>query len=129
MSQIFLSQGSQQGHCVRRLHGTGPQWEADRGECEHRCERGKCDEEQIDPDLVLAEVGEPLLEHQRQEEAGQDLGAGLNNPEFLQQLRPVTIEALGLGLVATVVGQGVLGRVHPGMMARSEACFEGVASR
>jgi hypothetical protein len=23
MSQIFLSQGSQQGHCARRLHGTG----------------------------------------------------------------------------------------------------------
>ena len=32
MSQIFLSQGSQQGRCARRLHGTGQQREADRGE-------------------------------------------------------------------------------------------------
>ena len=53
------------------------------------------------------ELGEALLEDERQQEPGQDLGAGLRDPQLLQQLGPVAIEALGLGLVAAVVGQRI----------------------
>ena len=57
--------------------------------------------------LRRGEVGEPLLERDRQQESGEDLRAGLRDPQLLQQLVPVAVEALALGLVAPVAGHGV----------------------
>ena len=54
------------------------------------------------------EVVEPVAERQRQQEAGQDLHAGLGDPQLLQQLVEVAGEPLGLVLVLLAVGARVV---------------------
>ena len=56
----------------------------------------------------VVELGEPLLERDRQQEPGQDLRSGLRDAQLLEHLVPVAVEALGLGLVAAVAGVGIL---------------------
>ncbi len=53
-------------------------------------------------DLVRIELRERLLERDGEQEAGEDLRAGLEHPQLLQQRVPVAIEPLGLRLVAAV---------------------------
>ncbi len=47
-------------------------------------------------------VSNRALKRQGQEEAGQELHAGLKHPEFLQQLRPVAVHLLVERLVPVV---------------------------
>ena len=63
---------------------------------------------------------EALLERDREQEAGEDLRAGLHDAQLLQDLVPVAVEPLGLGLVPAVAGDGVVVSGHGGMLRRSE---------
>src|SRR6185295_20158739 len=53
--------------------------------------------------LAPVEVAEDLGERQREQETGQQLQSGLGDPQLLQELVPVPVEALVLRLVAVVV--------------------------
>lgn len=55
-------------------------------------EHGGPDEGQVQTLLEAAELGEPVLEGDRQQEAGQELGARLRDPLLLQEVGPVAIE-------------------------------------
>ena len=71
----------------RRQHQRGRQ----------RRERDGC---QNDADEHRSKLGETGLKRQDQQEAGQNLNAGLRHPQLLQQLAPVAIQPLGRRLVA-----------------------------
>lgn len=49
------------------------------------------------------QIREALLEGQCQEEAGEDLHAGLDYPELLEDVGPVAVETLGGCLVADAI--------------------------
>ena len=52
--------------------------------------------------LPVGQVGERRLEREREQEAGEDLRAGLQHAQLLQHLDPVAVGALRRALVATV---------------------------
>ena len=54
---------------------------------------------QVGQPLDGVQVREPVAERQREQEAGQDLDAGLGDPQLLEQLVEVAGQPLGLGLV------------------------------
>ena len=66
---------------------------------QRRRQHGQDHEHQVEVLLVGVEVREPLLERDRQQEAREDLRAGLRDPQLLQQLVPVAVGALVVGLV------------------------------
>lgn len=59
---------------------------------------------EVEGALTVVEIAERRLEGQREEEAGEDLRAGLEDPQLLQDLVPVAVGALVGGLVPAVVG-------------------------
>ena len=60
------------------------------------------DQAQIDRLLELVQLRETVLERDGQQETGDDLGAGLGDPELLEHLVPVAVHPLVERLVATV---------------------------
>src|SRR5665647_819594 len=62
------------------------------------------DQRRIYLTLVVGELGEPLLERHGEQEAREDLDPGLGDPQLLEDLVPVPVEALGGGLTAPVTG-------------------------
>ena len=46
---------------------------------------------------MSGEIGEPLLERQRQQEPGEQSHSRLHYPQFLQQAVPITVEPLEFG--------------------------------
>lgn len=53
------------------------------------------------------------LERDSQQEPRQDLGASLGHPQLLQNLIPVAVHPLVLGLVPTITGVGVCVGAQP----------------
>jgi hypothetical protein len=49
---------------------------------------------------MFAENVETLLERQRQQKPGEQLDAGLNHPQLLQQTVPITVQPLDFGFAA-----------------------------
>ncbi len=64
--------------------------------------RREHDEGEVEHPLSVVQIGERRLECEREQEAGEDLRAGLQHPQLLQHLDPVAVGALGRALVATV---------------------------
>ena len=97
----------------------------DRRERDDRAERREHDERQVERALAFAEFGEGGLEREREQEAGEDLRAGLHDAQLLQHLVPVAVGALGRRLVATVdpvvVGMRVARGGHVLILARPRA--------
>lgn len=94
-----------------------------RGEGEDGRERRQPDEDEIPGALRCGEVGECRLEREGEQEAGEDLGAGLQDAQFLEDVGPVAVGALrgALGAAVLQVVAGVAGRgQHPRIMAGSE---------
>ncbi len=60
-------------------------------------------EREEEPALEGVEVGERRLEGERQQEAGQQLDAGLHDAQLLELVLPLAVEPLLVGLVAAVV--------------------------
>ncbi len=89
---------------------------ADRGDQQHRRADRTTDRDEINRAHCAVKLGEPLLERQRQQEAGEQLDAGLRNPQLLQQAGPITVQPLRFGLVAVLVplflGLGMLDVAH-----------------
>jgi hypothetical protein len=77
--------------------------ERDGRQRDDRRQGGQHDEPEIDRALPVVEIGEGRLEGEGEQEAGEDLGAGLHDPELLEHFDPVAIGPLEGGLVAAVV--------------------------
>ena len=73
---------------------------------EHRGghQRGQHHEDEVEPLLAGAQVREALLERQCEQEAGGQLGAGLDDPQLLEQVVVLAVLPLGLALAALLVG-------------------------
>ena len=91
-------------------------------ERDDRAERREHDQGEVEHCLSFTEIGEGRLERKREEESGQDLGARLNDAEFLENLVPVAIRTLGRTLISTVglviAGMRVGERGHVLILAR-----------
>src|SRR6187402_3559741 len=60
------------------------------------------DEDEIDPDLKGGQLTEPCLKRNGEQEASEDLGAGLGYAQLLQNLVPVPVHPFVQSLVTTV---------------------------
>jgi len=80
--------------------------EQDRAEHRHGRHRGQDDDRQEPEPLAVAQLREPRLERHRQQEARQDLHARLGDPQLLEDLVPVPVQALAGQLPAAVVRHG-----------------------
>src|SRR5690606_16010302 len=65
-------------------------------------------EREVDRQLEGAELGEALLERRREEEARDELAAGLDHPQLLQDVGPVPVEPLPRRLLVPGPGGPVL---------------------
>ena len=105
-------QAERHGHeRVRRLdqpalHPPPRQLPMDGHRAEHHGghQRGQDHEDEVEPLLAGAQVREALLERQREQEARGQLGAGLDDAQLLEQVVVLAVLALGLALVALLVG-------------------------
>ena len=102
-----------------------PSVDGDRGDHQGRGDRGEQHEGQVEPALETVQVLERLLERQRQQETGRQLGTGLHDPQLLEELVPLAVETLGLGL-ATVGGGTLLG--HPDGVPGDVGCYSSAAA-
>lgn len=73
-----------------------------RGEREDGGDRRESDEDDVQVALERIHVREPRLERDGEEESREDLGTGLHDAQFLQELVPVAVGTLVRGLVASV---------------------------
>ena len=87
-------------------------------ETQHRRRRGEDDEHEVEGELVALELVERRLERHREQEAREDLGAGLHGAKLLQDIVPLAVETLAVGLLADLgvlavgVGRIGVGGVH-----------------
>ena len=87
----------------------------DRREPEQRRREGEAHEHEVEHELVVVELGEARLERRRQQEAADDLRAGLHGAHLLQDVAPVAVEAFDAALVAplaAVVDRGISGHTR-----------------
>jgi hypothetical protein len=102
-----------------------------------RCEgqqgdgNGEQDQHEVDADVERRQLAEPRLERQREQERGDDLRAGLEDAELLEELVPVAVGALTRGLESSVIGidvavVGGAGFVHETSIRGFHARVKGV---
>ena len=85
--------------------------QVDRRQAQGSCRHGGHHQEEIDPSLEVRERVELRLEGDRQQETGQDLGAGLGDSQLLQDVAPVAIHLFVERLVAAVGRVSIIGRI------------------
>ena len=107
--------------------------QGDRCERDDRAQGGQHDQDEVEGALTVGEVGECRLEGEREQEPAEDLRAGLQHAELLQDLDPVAVGALVRALVAPVIDgvarAGPARRSHVLILARDVQAEQADAPR